>query len=158
MRIAITGSPATGKTEVARALAGMLKYRLVELNALAEKKGFYCGYDKERRCRIVDVESLVREIKKIEGDIIMESHYAHDMPCDVIIVLRAIPGELHKRMEKKGWDAEKVEENIEAEIMGVCAEEAKATGKKFMEIDTTGKSPRIAAEEIVKALKGMNII
>ena len=158
MKIAISGTPATGKTEVAKALAKRLKWRFVELNKLAEDRGLYSGYDEKRKCKLVDIKTLVYEVDKIHGDLIIESHYAHDIPCDVIIILRTNPAELRKRMNAKGWSKEKVEENLEAEIMGVCREEAKDSGKPVFEFDTTKKGARKVAEEIQLTLKRLDLI
>ncbi|MFH0956971.1 MAG: AAA family ATPase, partial [Candidatus Aenigmatarchaeota archaeon] len=120
MIIAVTGTPGTGKTTVSRKLSEMTGFRLVELNSLAEKKGLYVGTDRKRGCRIVDVPGLRREVKalgKEGGAMIVESHYAHDMPADVIVVLRAGPAKIRERGLSKGWSREKAEENAQAEIM-----------------------------------------
>jgi adenylate kinase len=75
------------------------------------------------------------------------------MPCDAVVILRASPSELRKRMKAKGWPKEKIEENTEAEIMEVCRAEALEQGRKVLELDTTGRTPKSAAGEIVKKLK-----
>lgn len=154
--IAITGTPGTGKTGMAGELAKMLGWKLVELNRLAEEHGLYAGYDRQRKCRIVDIGLISKEVGRLakkHGNLIIESHYAQDMPCDVVVVLRANPAELRKRLEAKGWPSRKIEENIEAEIMEVIRSEAVGQGKKVLEIDTTAKKPGKVAEEIMKKLK-----
>jgi adenylate kinase len=151
--ICISGTPATGKTSVAKALAKKLGWKLIELNELAEKKQLYCGYDRKRNVNIVDVEALKKEVGKIRGsDVILESHYAHDMPCDYVVILRTNPGELRARMRAKQWPSRKIEENVEAEIMEVCKGEALGRGK-IIEIDTTEKKPTAVADEIVRHLR-----
>ncbi|MBU0899148.1 MAG: adenylate kinase family protein [Nanoarchaeota archaeon] len=158
MIIAITGTPGTGKTEVAKLLAKELKWKLIELNKLAEEKNFYRGYDEERECKIVDINKLSREIKKMKENLILEGHFSHDMSCDLVIVLRCAIGELRKRMEKRGWPEQKIEENIEAEIMGICKEEAEDDDKDVLEIDTTGKTAENVTKEIKLKLKKGAII
>ena len=152
MIIAVSGTPGTGKTEIAKALAERLKWKFIDLNKLAEENQFYLGYDEKRGCKIVDIEKTRKEIEKLKGNCVLESHYAHDMPADTVIILRANPGELRKRLEKRGWSGEKIEENIEAEIMEVCKTEALEQGKKVKEVDTTGKSVSQVVEEIIKIL------
>ena len=153
MRLAISGTPGTGKTEVARALAGRLGWRLVELNALAQEKGLYCGYDDKRKCKVVDIDGIAGELEKVKGEnIILESHYAHEIPSDIVVILRTNPGELRKRLESKGWGREKIEENVQAEIMEVCREEAMERGGRVIEIETTGKKPEDVAGEILEAM------
>jgi len=156
MIISISGTPGTGKTDVAKALAKRLGWGLVELNKLAEQKGLYSGYDKGRKCKIVDIDRVKREIEKMaktKKNMVLESHYAHDMPCDVAVILRTNPAELRKRLVGRGWTRQKIEENIEAEIMEVCKSEALELGRQVLEIDTTGKTAGMVAEGITKELR-----
>ena len=154
MIIAISGTPGTGKSEVAKLLAKNLGWKLVDLNKVAEEHNFYDDYDEERGCKIVDTKSLAGEVEVlgIKEDLVLEGHFSHDMPCDLVIVLRCNPGELRKRFEKRRWPKKKIEENIEAEIMGICKEEALERDKKILEIDTTGKETEKSVKEILKAL------
>ncbi len=158
MIISISGTPKTGKTSVAKALAKKLGWRLVSLNDLAKEKKLYMGYDRARKSRIVDLKKLRAEVRKLcrlHKNLILESHYSHDMPCDVVVILRTNPGELRKRMKKAGWSKKKIEENVEAEIMEVVKGEALEKARKVLEIDTTGRRPELVAEQIVRRLKSM---
>lgn len=169
MIISISGTPKTGKTSVAKALAKKLGWKLISLNQLAERKRLYLGYDKSRKSKIVDIKKLRMEVLKIargkgktEGgkaaffrksrNLIIESHYSHDMPCDVVVILRTNPAELRKRMSRKGWPRKKIEENVEAEIMEIVRSEALESAKKVLEIDTTGRKPAWVAEQIARRL------
>jgi adenylate kinase len=155
MIISISGTPKTGKTAVAKILAKRLGWVLVSLNELAKEKGLYLGYDRARKARIVDIKRLRAEVRKISRshrNLILESHYSHDMPCDAIVILRANPGELRKRMEKSGWEKGKIEENVEAEIMEVVKGEALEKAKKLLEMDTTGRRPEWVAGQIITRL------
>ncbi len=153
MIIAITGTPGTGKTAVAELLARKTGWKLVKLNELAKEKDFYSGYDPVRHVPIIDVKKLKVEVRKMKGNLILEAHYSHEFPSDLVIVLRANPGVLRERMEKKGWRAEKVEENVQAEIMEECKTEALELGRKVREIDTTRTGPEKVVEEILKILR-----
>jgi adenylate kinase len=156
MIVAITGTPASGKTSAAERVSSMLGWRLVKLNELAEERNLYCGIDEKRNCKIVDIEKIKHELSGIDDEnLIIESHYAHEIPSDVVFVLRVNPGELRKRGKMKGWKKEKTEENVEAEIMGICLQEAMETGRRVVEIDTTGKEPESVAADIVKRIKGL---
>jgi adenylate kinase len=86
-------------------------------------------------------------------NIVAESHYAHDMNCDWVIILRTKPDELRERLKKRGWKPKKIEENALAEIMEVCSSEAMESGKKVLEFDTTGKAAEAVAGEIAAKLK-----
>ena len=156
MIISISGTPKTGKSTVAKALARKLEWKLISLNELAEQKELYLGYDKSRKARIVDIRRLRQEVAKISKshkNLILEAHYSHDMPCDVVVILRTNPKELRRRMARKGWQKRKIEENIEAEIMEIVKSEALESAKRVLEIDTTGKKPEWVAEQIVRKLK-----
>lgn len=161
MIIAISGTPGTGKSEAAKFLVEKLNqevghesWRLIELNRMAEQKKLYSGYDKKRDCKIVDIDGLSGEIGRIgDQDLILEAHYAHEMPADLIIILKTNPGVLRERLKKRGWKTAKVEENVLAEIMETCRSEALETGKRVFEVDTTEKSPEGVADEILSMIK-----
>ena len=153
MIIAISGTPGTGKTTVAKLLGERLGYEVISLNDFAREKNLLCGYDERRKCDIVDVEKIKSELRKLKKkNLVIESHYAHDMDSDVLIILRTNPGELRKRGREKGWRREKIEENVLAEIMEICKSEALEQGKGFYEIDTSNKTPKDVVDEIVKNL------
>jgi len=101
---------------------------------------------------VVDVDYLRKKIGEIgDGeDIIVEGHYAHEMPVDIVIVLRCHPDELRKRLEKRGYGERKIRENMEAEAMGLITAEALSYyGKdKVFEVDTTNKEVESSAEEV----------
>ncbi len=44
---------------------------------------------------------------------------------DLVIVLRASTDKLYTRLEKRGYPEKKLKENVEAEIMQVCLDEAR---------------------------------
>ncbi len=151
MIIAITGTPGTGKTDVAKALAKLLGWWSVSLNDLAEEEDLYKGYDRERMCKIVDLERMRKEVNILavsHKNMIIEAHYAHEMPSDVVVVLRTEPKVLRERMIGKGFHTEKIAENMEAEMTDVIKEEAAALQKNVYETDTTNKPAGKVAREI----------
>jgi adenylate kinase len=161
MIVAITGTPGTGKTEVAKALSKKLGWKYFSLNAIAEAGNLYEGYDKERDCTIVDIKRLRGEVNVLAAEnrnIIIEAHYAHDMPADVVIVLRTEPSVLRKRMAGKGFHEEKIAENVEAEMMEVIKDEADEKHKNVYEIDTTRKTAEEAAKEIKRIISSQTFL
>lgn len=153
MKVAISGTPGTGKTAVGKVLARKLGWRLISLHELARERGCISGFDRGRKCDIVDTGKLAKAVSGLKGNCILDAHYSHEVPSDKLVILRTDPGVLRGRLRKKGWPEKKVEENALAEIMDVCVEEARALGKKFSEIDTSRKKPAETAEEILKTLK-----
>ncbi len=152
MFIALTGTPGTGKTTIAKILEK--KYKVIYLKNFEDVK---IGYDKSRGSYIVDIEKLKKKVKEIEDDekMIIEGHYSHDMPVDIVIVLRCHPEELKKRLEKRGYKEKKIRENMEAEAMNLITSEAiiKWGKDKVFEVDTTKKSPRKSAEEVIDIIE-----
>jgi adenylate kinase len=155
MKISITGTPCTGKTEVSKLLSKRLNYTLIQVNEFAEKLNAFTGYDKKRKCKILDMKKLENEIKKIKENIIIEGHTSHLFSADIIIVLRCNPEILKKRLENRYSNNHfKVQENLEAEILGVITSEAIMNNKKVYEIDTSEKNVEENVDGIIKILNG----
>jgi len=155
MKIAISGVPATGKTEISKLLSKKVNYILISINEFAEELDAFTGYDKKMESRILDMNKLKKEIKKLKGNIILEGHTSHLFPVDMIIVLRCNPEILKKRLKKKfSSNPLKIQVNLEAEILGVISSEAVMNSRKVYEIDTTDKSVKESVNVILKILKG----
>jgi len=155
MILAISGTPGTGKTAVAKILAKKLDANLISIGNLVNTVKH--TWDKSRRTRIVDVKDLQKAVnrhvvkKKIN---IVEGHLAHLLNADKIIVLRCAPNILEKRMQKKRWQKEKISENIQAEILDEITIEAieKHGRKRVFEIDTSNKTAATTAVIMNKLL------
>ncbi len=158
MLLALTGTPGTGKSTVARILRKR-GYRVIALNRVIRKRKLVSGFDRKRGSWIADfkkIERYLQNLRKGKGKIvILDSHLSHLLSVDFAIVLRCSPAELEKRLEAKHWPREKIRENVEAEMIDLIAVEAeeKLGGKRVAEIDTTGKPPEKIAEEIEKIVK-----
>jgi adenylate kinase len=91
--------------------------------------------------------------KKFKG-IIIDSHLSHYLPrkyLDFCIVTKCDLKELNKRLKKKKFDKEKINENLQAEIFDVCYNEALGRKHKIIVVNTT-KSINISS--IAKKLGG----
>ena len=157
MMVALTGTPGTGKTTIARILER--KYHVVYLKDYEEARR---EYDRRRDTYTVDMEYLaekVRELRKYAGKIIIEGHYSHEFSVDIVIVLRCHPDELMKRLEKRNYKKEKIMENVEAEAMSLITSEAinRHGRDKVYEIDTTKETPETVAEEVEEIVEGKNL-
>ncbi len=157
--IALTGTPGTGKTSVAKELA-RLGWIHLELNKFVEKEKLYSGYDKKRKTWIVDENKLRKFVadfikKNPKKNIVIDSHISHILPAKLfsaIFVLRCNPKILEKRLKRKNWSKEKIQENVEAEIIGLIEWEARKKHKKVFPIITEKKSAKEISREILRKL------
>ncbi|MCW1296142.1 MAG: adenylate kinase family protein [Candidatus Parvarchaeota archaeon] len=159
--ILISGTPGTGKTRIAKVLAKRLDAIVVGIDDVIKiDKKVVIGYDKKRKIKIVDEERFAQDIesiiKKIDKQVIVDSHFAHVAKpkfCEICIVLRCNPRELKRRLESKGYKKEKIIENVEAEIVGVCTYEALKNGHKVHEIDTSKRKIDEVVKEIIDVIE-----
>ncbi len=158
MKIAITGTPGTGKTTVSNLLSKKLKIPVYHLSELIKERELYSEYDKERESYVVDIKKL-KDFFKGKENFIAEGLVAHYIPSDVLVILRASPETIKKRLSERNYSPDKIEENVEAERLAVCATEALQlkTAKKIIQIDTTHKNPDEIAKLIIDGIKGKEV-
>lgn len=167
MILFITGTPGTGKSTTARMIAEKLSVLLIDLNQLVEDEGLITGYHPQWGYKIVDLDALCQRLNEIirkflrdkkdpEGLVIVEGHLSHYCQgADVVIVLRTHPAVLRKRLHDRGYKTAKIQENIEAEALDVCAFEAfQKYDDRVNEIETTDKSMQEVVDLIVKIING----
>lgn len=154
--IIITGTPGTGKSELAKALAKKLGCRHINVNRLAKRLSE--GYDRERKTSIVDVKKLNTElmglIKASKKRMVIDSHLSHYLPekyVKLCIVTKCSIRVLKKRLEKRKYSQKKVRENLDCEIFDVCRTEAEERYGNVLVLDTTRKSPSVLAGEILSS-------
>ncbi len=153
MIVALTGTPGTGKSSVAEQLEG---FDTLDLTGFVKDRGL--GIEEEEFEVDVDamVEALEEELER-RRDVVIEGHLSHHFPADVCVVLRTRPDVLRERLEQRGYDTEKIEENVEAEALDAVLTEAVESQETVIEIDTTGKTPVETAEELEgKVEKGIS--
>ena len=150
--LAITGTPGVGKSTVASVLAKRKNANLISITEIIKK--IPCSYDKKRKTKIVDIKRLQKEVnKKIKPGLnIIDGHLSHLLKNDLTVLLRTNPIELRKRLKRKRWSEKKINENVEAEILGIISSEI----KKCIEIDTSKKTVENVVKEIEKALNNLS--
>ena len=157
MIIALTGTPGTGKSTVAKLLRKK-GYKVISLNRVIVSRKLVTGFDEKRKSWIADFEKIEKYLDRMRKKhtlLILDSHISHLLNVDFAIVLRCSPEELEKRLKKKRWSKEKIRENIEAEMIDLIAVEAeeKLGKERVYEIDTTKKSPEEAVKKMEKVLE-----
>jgi adenylate kinase len=161
--ILVGGTPGTGKTEVAKILGDRLDLQVISLGELAQAAGCISSHDDERDTSVVDEDCLVSaiegKIQEVDKEAIVEGHYIDLVPYSTVghvFVLRTHPEVLKHRLIRRGWTIEKVRENVEAEVLGVCQLDAhESFGEdEVTDIDTTELSLSEVADMVQRAMGG----
>lgn len=157
--IAISGTPGTGKSAFARALARKLDARLVDLNALIKrKKLFKLDVD---GTRIANLRGMQSEFARIVGNsrspIVVEGLLSHLLQARYlthVVVLRTRPRVLEKRLRARKYSGAKLSDNLEAEALSIILWEAVQEHgvAKVYEIDMTRIKVTAAVKLFLKAL------
>lgn len=138
--IAVTGTPATGKTTFSKVIAKKYKFSLIDVNRMIKEKKLYDSYDKKKKCFVVDekklakyLEKIINQAKKENKKLVIDSHLSHYLSpklVDLCIVTVCGYETLYKRLKKRKYHTRKIEENLECEIMEIVAEEARKLGHR----------------------------
>ena len=150
-RLALTGTPGTGKTTVAELLADAgLAVESVE--QLAERHGCIGDVDPLDGARPVDLWALSASLEEEwrtppDTNIVIDGHLSHNLPVNAVVVLRCSPDVLESRLNARGYTEEKTSENCDWELLGGAWNESRGD-VPWIEFDTSLDS----AERIVAAL------
>jgi len=148
MRILISGTPGTGKTEVADILGKTLGFDVIHLSNIAKR--FSAGFDRERNTLIVDEKKVSRYLEKMDN-VVIDTHLPIKIDA-ICFVLKCSIEELRARLNRRSWSKKKIDENVQAEIFDVCGDELRELGYNVVEIDTTGRSASEICEKIMRIL------
>ena len=170
MRVAVTGTPGTGKTTAVDLLESDLG--VVHLNDVIREAGLHGGKDEDRDSYVADLDA-VREWLDGKDDVVIDSHLAHHVDADRVVVLRCHPEELERRLIERGESetearedagatsspralARYARENAESEALDVILSEAVAAHgpESVYEIDTTDRTPEEVAADIEAVVEG----
>ena len=166
MRLALTGTPGTGKTSASERLGP--GFDVVHLNDVVRERDLWTETDADRDSLVVDVEAAREwladrsasddaggdaDVSDVE---VVESHLAHLFDADRVVVLRCHPDELERRLRERGETPEKARENAESEALDVVLSEAvERHGTDVVyEVDATDRTPDAVAEEVRAAAAG----
>ena len=136
MRVALTGTPGTGKTSISESLED---FEVVHLTDYIKDKSIGdTGEEIEVRPEKLR-EAIDRDFSD-KKNIVFEGHLSHHLDVDLCIVLRCEPEELRERLRKRPYSAQKVEENVQSEIIDIILQESVQSQENIKEIDTTSKT------------------
>jgi adenylate kinase len=154
MIIIVTGSVGSGKTTYAKRLVREkrkkgLNYKYIDVSKIVmdNKKQVGAKYNRKLKTYDVDTNKLnkilikkIEEARKQKQTLVIDSHLSHYLPAkyvDKCIVIRCSDlKQLRRRLKKRGYKEEKIMDNLEAEIMESCLQDAIAMGHKVKIIDT----------------------
>ncbi|MDD1672781.1 MAG: adenylate kinase family protein [Methanomicrobiales archaeon] len=151
MMVGITGTPGTGKSSAGDELArrGYSVIRLVDT-----LRPYILERDAERDTLVADEEEWAKEFPPVEG--IVEGHLAHYLSCDQILILRCRPDILSGRLRKRGYEEEKIQENMEAEALDVILQEVidRFSPSQIYEVDATTLTTEEVADIVEEVVTG----
>lgn len=136
INILVTGTPGTGKTSMTALLAETLEdFSVLEVGKLIKENHWFTSYDEAFDTHIIEEEDedllldhLETELVTKGGNNIVDYHSSELFPerwFHLVVVLKASTEILYDRLEKRGYKANKISENMEAEIQCICETEAR---------------------------------
>lgn len=157
MRIIITGTPGTGKTVISKGLSKKLGIGLIDVKKLVEKiKAYRISEEGEKEVLLPKFRNaLKKELEKRENWII-ESHILCEikLEADFVFVFRCKKKELEKRLKKRNYRKQKIENNLMVELLDYCYIKARKNLKgKLYELDCSKRKVKKCIEELVKIIK-----
>ncbi|HII43034.1 TPA: AAA family ATPase [Candidatus Thalassarchaeaceae archaeon] len=150
-RLALAGTPGTGKTTVA-ALLSAAGFGIVTIEELAQSAGALGEVDPSDGARPVDLDLLIEAIAESwksapSSPEIIDGHLSHHLPADAVVVLRCNPATLRERLSERGYSSAKVEGNVEWELLGGAWNEREGDSP-WSEFDTTTED----VDSVVKSI------
>lgn len=162
--IVITGTPGVGKTASAKALTSRLNATYIGINELVIDENLVAELDEDRGTVVADMARLSERVDELldhaDRDQVIDGHYAHDVVrtgrATHVFVLRRHPDELRTILANRGYNEDKIHENVNSEILDVCLTEAIARHdvERVDEIDTSSVTIEETIESMLSVLDG----
>lgn len=142
--ILITGTPGTGKTTLSKELASVLGLRHISVSDFAKEHNLLADHNQQQNFHYMHEDDVLDQLEPLmtEGAILLEHHSCDWFPqrwIQMVVVTTATTEALYDRLTARNYVESKVRENVQAEIMMVCKEEAVQSYPdiKLIELDCT---------------------
>ncbi|MEZ3168386.1 AAA family ATPase, partial [Halorubrum ejinorense] len=111
-RVAVTGTPGTGKTTATTLLEA--EYDVIHLNErIKSDDDLWTERDADRDTLVADLDAVRTELGDWSG--VLDSHLAHRFDADRVVVLRCHPETIESRLEARSESPETAAENAESD-------------------------------------------
>lgn len=161
--VIISGTPGTGKSIIMERVCHHLGENAICLSAnkIALENELDIAYDFSRDTFIVDEKALEKRVKEIIRGRPLALVESID-PCflaeisDFIVVTKCTDiSVLEERLRRKGWNVEKINENLEAEILSIVESQAYTCKEKdkVLVVDTCIEAQEDLVRRILELLE-----
>lgn len=137
--ILISGTPGTGKSTILQKIQERYpQVQILNISELVKRERLYDGHDSEFDTLIINDRKTQKRLRKLipemrkRSSVLIECHSLglfdeDDLEglVDRVVVLTCSTEILYDRLEARGYSKKKIEENMECEIMRVCADESR---------------------------------
>ena len=152
-RVALSGTPGTGKTTISSLLQSE-GFDVLSLEKIADKHNCLGDLDSSDDSKPIDIELLISILRNAwdimpENITIIDGHLSHLLPCDHTIILRCKPDILEDRLVKRGYSKGKIQANVEWELIG-SAWNDNEDRDGWLELDTTELTENEVKERVIK--------
>jgi len=86
----------------------------------------------KNNCLVIDEKKLVKELKKLKGNYVIDGHLSHFLKADYCVICKCDLKVLKKRLMKRKYSSKKLQNNLNCEIFDVCFNEAKELQKNIL--------------------------
>lgn len=125
------------------------KMRAVYVGELVKQKDLYSEFDAEYDCHVLDEDALLQELEPMteqrDKGLMLEYHSCDLFPSawiDVVFVLRTDNSLLYDRLQDRGYNGRKLQENMECEIFQTILDEAREAFDNVIELNNNGPEDR----------------
>lgn len=149
----VTGTPGVGKSTLSQQVSQELGLRHVDVSAFACERDLVDEYDDKLQCHVLHEDAVLDALEPImtDGGVILDHHSSDWFPerwVQAVVIITTDTAALYDRLEGRGYETNKLNNNIQAEIMRVVRDEA---------VESYPKAPVLELENSVEEHKQPNV-